>query len=955
MAARIPYVCALCGVPCSGTASHSKPPARNTHHGDPWPWQEPHQQQKAQNSKKKQKQSCVCASCGAMYYCCDAHCRRHATLPGGHSIEECKRMAAQLQRAAELADFPFPWFRSINTINQTGVSKQDRMQDPRIDADTTNPAWRQVLNSSDSDWRPADPSGSQSASRLTCPDTSFGTETAMETATEMAVSPFPAPTPTPMPQSLCSLLHSLRQQAAAHPSGAACSPLVPTPQHPVQLPAHTGTGVNVTSAIDIAISRRAIGDIGDMTLGPSGQPRDKGGSDDTYHVRGTGFILGAADQETDDGLRCMAPGCWRRLCGCGGSGGRGRSLGDRDGEDGDWGLLQPPLLALVLLPPRGQSTAAPSDHAEWSRRVWHLPPNLTPPLRVPTGKRRGGGKVEARLSPPPLPLTMNSGSHEAQAEPRVAVMQSGASPSQRLEQVQQQQHVASQSSKGAVGDGDCHDGLYGPCGVMDWLSYYRWAGLPVESPAALLLHFPLTLYGALRLVDERLHGALLSRGCRPVATSASKSTERAPKDGEDDEVAVAMSPGCPSGDGGTEEDAGSSHRAKRLRVGGCDPEVSPMLIRKPATATATAIAGGQPEGMAGGRQRWCVDVLYLGPQAELDQLDTFAVLLPLLPPGCTLRLHMVGPDVPDNLHGAVLVYDGDDLGVSGQSLVAPSPPIQGCGNVTECAGVATHHQDGAGCGERTAGNAAGASFCSDGVPGLSCKEAVSGYRGMPEGLCPRLELQLYSCMLHEADGLLGGVLGWVGGAGGNDCLQMGDCDWAVDGDDGGSGNSSSRLSPGARAAVTDCAVGCNVAEVSKHTLVSPRRSGVRPSRSQQPAPLLVFAPNAGLPVYRSWLPSLELILAGQDRPVCAMGHSGGAGAGGGGPAQSPARPAACLFTAYNEEECVRSCQLLEQLFNLQPDIRNLVNPYRQPLWCVDRIGNGLPSYSNGFLYGWFAA
>ncbi|GLI67805.1 hypothetical protein VaNZ11_012093 [Volvox africanus] len=370
-------------------------------------------------------------------------------------------------------------------------------------------------------------------------------------------------------------------------------------------------------------------------------------------------------------------------------------------------------------------------------------------------------------------------------------------------------------------------------------------------------------------------------------------------------------------------------------------------------ATATATAGGQPEGTAGCGQRWCVDVLYLGPQAELDQLDTFAVLLPLLPPGCTLRLHMVGPDVPDNLHGAVLVYDGDDLGVTGHPLVAPSPPVQGRCNVTDGAGVAVHHQDGVGCGGRTAGDEAGARFCSDGVPSLSCNEAVSSCTGRHGGLCPRLEVQLYSCMLHEADELLGGVLGGCGG--GADCFQMGGCDWTVDGDDGGSGDGSSRVSPGARAAVTHCAVGSNLAEVSKHALASPRRadsSGVRPCRPQQPAPLLVFAPNAGLPVYLSWLPSLELLLAGQDRPVCRMGRSGGAG---GGSEQLPVKPVACLFTAYNEEECVRSCQLLEQLFNLRPNVRNLVNPYRQPLCCVERIGNGLPSYSNGFLYGWLVA
>jgi hypothetical protein len=70
------------------------------------------------------------------------------------------------------------------------------------------------------------------------------------------------------------------------------------------------------------------------------------------------------------------------------------------------------------------------------------------------------------------------------------------------------------------------------------------------------------------------------------------------------------------------------------------------------------------------------------------------------------------------------------------------------------------------------------------------------------------------------------------------------------------------------------------------------------------------------------------------------------------PAGGYRTPLACIFTAYNEEECVRSCQMLDQLYGIRPDVQAAVNPFRQPLWCVGRTGNGLPSYSNGFVYGW---
>ncbi|GIM01268.1 hypothetical protein Vretimale_6049, partial [Volvox reticuliferus] len=571
---------------------HSKPHAHNTRDGDPCSRHEAHLQQNAQTFKGHQKQSCVCGSCGVMYYCCEAHRRRHATLPGGHSSEECKRMAVQLRRAAELSEFPFPWFRSMNTVNH--VPEQDRLQDSQ-DGVVTDPAGRRVLHSRGSGRRPPNPSGSQSASRLTCAP---ATDASLNTTLVTAAPPPPPPPPPPLPpQSLCSLLHSLHRQAAAGSSGAECSPGLPALEHPVPPFAHTGHCVDVPLPIiggSGGSTLRAGGSMGIETSDQPHQPHQPhhhdGRNDDKCKFRSGYDKCGAPDQDPDDGLRCSAPGCWRRLCGCDGSRGRGSSQGGRDGDDGDWAMLQPPLLARVRLPGQSEPTAPGGesslwDHAKWSRRVWHLPPHLTPPLRVPL-VQQGGGKVEAPLlqAPPPPPIDL--GLRAAQTDPRVAAPRSGGSAQQRAEQVQQQLHAASQSPRVGAGDDDGRDGLYGPCNIMDWSSYYRWAGLPVESPAALLLHFPLTLYGALRLVDERLRGALLCRGCRTVVPSAPKNTHRP----ERDEVAIGVSPEYPSDSGGTEGDAGLAQRAKRLRVDGLDPEVSPLLRRKPAAANVRATA-----------------------------------------------------------------------------------------------------------------------------------------------------------------------------------------------------------------------------------------------------------------------------------------------------------------------------------------------------------------------------
>lgn len=480
-----------------------------------------------------------------------------------------------------------------------------------------------------------------------------------------------------------------------------------------------------------------------------------------------------------------------------------------------------------------------------------------------------------------------------------------------------------------------------------------------------------------------------------------------------------------------------------------------------------------------------------GPQTELDQIDTFAALLPLLPPNCTLRLHMVGPDVPEHLHGDVLVYDEYQLSCSPSATklpVAASPTAENWVVSSEASGrggpdggsmqLGQGREGGGPSGRGVAGADVGGWATEieqggvDGVGGSGSVVArsgrhVAGSFAVTSGA--RLEVMFHSCLLHDLErtqgllehhepaGKVVGVGGWLerGGGAGND--SRGDVDTRGRWKSGGEGEiessyplpkaasvpaaaASSRVAPGAGApgagagpetrssaqpAATEvavstaastaapcspppapCAVQCR-SEGSGATyegggdhVGTMQRPGCGPELPQ--APLLVFAPNAGLPVYLSWLPSLELLLGrrgaeGVPAQVVSSPTAGGTwgegpaeeyegsresegavvGGGGrrdegegpqsdvalrgGGDPQSGSRrggqerrvPMACVFTAYNEEECVRSVALLEELYGLQLDVQPAVNPFRQPLWCVERVGNGLPSYSNGFMYGWF--
>lgn len=84
-------------------------------------------------------------------------------------------------------------------------------------------------------------------------------------------------------------------------------------------------------------------------------------------------------------------------------------------------------------------------------------------------------------------------------------------------------------------------------------------------------------------------------------------------------------------------------------------------------------------------------------------------------------------------------------------------------------------------------------------------------------------------------------------------------------------------------------------------------------------PDLVFAPNAGLEAFSSWLPTLEILCQ--------------------------ARAPIAFFTDYCEDAIVRPYKMLEA-WGAEMG-KAFINPFRQPLLQWDS-GNALPSYSNGF-------
>lgn len=150
---------------------------------------------------------------------------------------------------------------------------------------------------------------------------------------------------------------------------------------------------------------------------------------------------------------------------------------------------------------------------------------------------------------------------------------------------------------------------------------------------------------------------------------------------------------------------------------------------------------------------------------------------------------------------------------------------------------------------------------------------------------------------------------------------------------------------------------------------------------------LVFAANAGLPAFPSWLPTLQqLLLVSRHRPTCGAAAHGEAefarsseltaaqsvlvadqclgevppttapkaaasdgGLHGQGSQAQPGIPV--LFSDYCEEAAVKSQQMVQALLGQGFDLQALLNPFRQPA-PSHHHGTRLPACSNCFLFGW---
>lgn len=87
-------------------------------------------------------------------------------------------------------------------------------------------------------------------------------------------------------------------------------------------------------------------------------------------------------------------------------------------------------------------------------------------------------------------------------------------------------------------------------------------------------------------------------------------------------------------------------------------------------------------------------------------------------------------------------------------------------------------------------------------------------------------------------------------------------------------------------------------------------------------PHLIFAPNAGLAAYPSWVPTLRSLPRGV--PI--------------------------VFTDYCEEAALRAASMVKVLTGAPLALPLCVNPFRRPASSQGR-DNALPSFSNGFMFG----
>eukprot|EP00198_Chlamydomonas_reinhardtii_P012654 XP_001701991.1 predicted protein [Chlamydomonas reinhardtii] len=273
------------------------------------------------------------------------------------------------------------------------------------------------------------------------------------------------------------------------------------------------------------------------------------------------------------GVKCRAEGVWRRLCSC-------RPAADLP----PWGLCQLPQLASLRLARAssraGQGIRESWDHATWAHKVWRLPADFTPPLeQSSTIAPAGDAPAAAGTGQAGVAALAHDAEHKEPA-PKADAW-----------------YPPSQPSK-------CPS-----AGVSDWGRYYQWACLPLASPAALLLHFPLTLLRALSVADARTGGLVLGGGQCSSSGSGSYGEELQDPEQPLDKAANGR------------VDVGQGGRAaKRPRLlagqGQGHGQEQPQQPTErdghcsAAPSGSSRLPGGEPAAAATARQ--IVDVLYLG-------------------------------------------------------------------------------------------------------------------------------------------------------------------------------------------------------------------------------------------------------------------------------------------------------------------------------------------------------
>jgi hypothetical protein len=126
----------------------------------------------------------------------------------------------------------------------------------------------------------------------------------------------------------------------------------------------------------------------------------------------------------------------------------------------------------------------------------------------------------------------------------------------------------------------------------------------------------------------------------------------------------------------------------------------------------------------------------------------------------------------------------------------------------------------------------------------------------------------------------------------------------------------------------------------------------------------VFAANAGLPAFASWLPTLQQLVQlapaattqqeqdGQQQiDASSAGVQSHAQSAASGSASSQQGGVPVVFSDYCEEAVYMSAQLAEQMLGRPFSLGCCLAPFRDPVLTYSH-GTRLPACSNGFLFGW---